>query len=198
MKFFSRDKLKVRSEFTDDEVKFYIDYNNIKNEDFTVKLLKEMISGKTCFVIVDTKLTYKEPKKDYDVILDELITEIEALSIKYKKIVVKTDEDMKIFGMPMRIDSKKKHKEYILGFIIDLAELKQIKHILNIFNVYYYLYNSEYCKEDLLDKLQRDYDKELSDELKYEIFDCNFNKHLAILGRSEEYDTINNIINKLK
>lgn len=199
MKFFSKNKLKIKSEFVDEKIRFYIDYNSIKDtQNFTAELLKEITDGDNCFAIIDTRLAYKEPKKDYNAILDKLIEEFEVFNIKYKKIVVKKESDIKIFGMPIKMDSTKKHKEYIIGFIITIERLKQIKEILNNFNIHYYIYSGECNLENLLEELNSDYDEELNDKLKYNIFDCDFNKQLSIQANPEDLETLDKVICELK
>ena len=199
MKFFNRDKLKVRSQIVDDGTKLYIDYNRLSKSqeivDFKLKLFKEIVGRKLCLGIIDTNLMYRNKDLNKDKIMNELEQLFIKLSINYKKITSKDTDSIGVFGVPIKIDTKNRHNGYIMAFICTLENYEKIISIINEYNINCYVQKDDIDKQDLLNKIDLNYDEE---DFIYQIYNDNFTKSIVIYSKNQDpnfafqiVDTIN-------
>lgn len=199
MKVFNKGKLKVKSELKDDDARFYIDYYRVNEEDdFKIRLLKEIIGSSLCLAIVDTKLAYKKITSEKDM-PDRLIGLLENLNIEYKKIEVKVNPSVTVFGAAFKMNSTEKSREYIIGFTINSENLMEMKDIIDNYNIRYYVSNDYTNKDGVLSKIRvyyEDEDKMVCD-FKYNIFDNNTSKNMVVYCMKENSQIVDSIIESI-
>lgn len=198
MKFFNNNKLKVRSEVVGDGSKLYIDYNALREiqsiNDFKLKLFKEIVGSKSCIGIIDTNLMYMKKNLDKDKIMDKLEQLFSNLSINYKKILTKDTNDMAVFGVPIKLDSKKSHNGYIMAFICSLKNYEKIISIINEYNINCYVQKNDIDKNDLLAKINLNYDEE---DFIYQIYNDNFIKSIVIYSKNQDPDFASQVVDDI-
>lgn len=201
MNIFSKKKLKISRQSTKNHTKFCIDYYYLeKSNDFKIKIFEELFNKNTCLTIVDTNLSYLQSQTGKDELENNLITLLNSLNIKYKKLIVKPSSNGSGLKSLLNSRAKDKGKEYIIGFVVSKKDLETIEPIIKTYNTHYYIDSSELNEEELLEQVEVYYHDEddLLDEFAYNIFDCNSVKNLVINSRNEDTEFVNSIVTKLE
>ena len=200
MNFFNKTKLKAKISVELDKLKFCINYYNVKNSDnLKASFLKELMGQNFCLVTLNTNMLYENESKDFGGIVNGLISELDKHNIIYCKKLVNSENDMKILGVNINIDSKKKHKAYMVGFVINFENFEDIQGFINNYTLHYYISRNNKSGDELLRKFELNYfnEGELSDGFDYDVLDSNFIKQLVIYSTKEGSDLVSNIIDRV-
>lgn len=199
MFLFGRNKLKIKSKENKGRSKTFIEYYDIKEKDsFKEKVLKELIGNNLCLGVISSKLLYLDKNKDSKETFDEIIDKLEFAKISYKKIEMRKNSEVAMFGLTVKKGSDKKHKDYIIGFVINKDNFNRIEKYINNLNIYYFIDNTNLSEEDLFQNLGENYEDldEIGKDFYLEIFDNTFINKLVISSKNELAMEIKEIANK--
>ena len=200
MNFFNKTKFKAKISVELDKLKFCINYYNVKNSDnLKASFLKELMAENFCLVTLNTNMLYENESKDFEDLVNGLIAELDKHNINYCKKSVNSENDMKILGVNINIDSKKKRKAYMVGFVINLESFEAIQSFINSYTLHYYISRNTLSSEELLRKFELNYfnDEELVADFDYDVLDSNFIKQLVIYSNKEGADLVSGIIDRV-
>src|SRR5690348_16578563 len=120
MFFFNRNKLKVKSENIENDLKVTVGYYNLQSQrDFRSAFLKDIIGSNKALSVLNTRLIQREPGSEEVINIDDILNLLEESKIQYEKITFKPDEDVSIMGLNIKMDAKKRKKDHMIGFVID-------------------------------------------------------------------------------
>ena len=199
MFLFGKNKLKVKSKEIKGRSKTFIEYYDIKEKDtFKEKVLKELIGNNICLGVISSKLLYLDKTKDSKETFDEIIDKLELGKIDYKKIEMRKNSEVAMFGLTVKKGSDKKHKDYIIGFVINKENFSIIQNYINNLNIYYFIDNTGLSGEDLFQNLGENYEDldEIGKDFYLEIFDNTFINKLVVSSKIELATGIKEIANK--
>ena len=199
MFLFGKNKLKIKSKEHEGRSKIFIEYYDIKEKDaFKVRVLKELIGNNICLGVISSKLLYLDKQKDSKETFDEIIDKLELAKIAYKKIEMMKTSEVDMFGLTVKKGSDKKHKDYIIGFVINKDNFSMIEKYINNLNIYYFIDNTGLSEEDLFQNLGENYEDldEIGKDFYLEIFNNSFINKLVISSKNELAIEIKEIANK--
>lgn len=199
MFLFGKNKLKIKSKVHEGRSKTFIEYYDIKEKDaFKVKVLNELIGNNICLGVVSSKLLYLDKQKDSKETFEEIIDKLEATTIAYKKIEIRKDSEVAMFGLTVKKGSGKKHKDYIIGIVINKDNFNMIEKYINNLNMYYFIDNTGLSEEALFQNLGENYEDldEIGKDFYLEIFDNTFINKLVVSSKIELAAEIKEIANK--
>ncbi|MBL4935890.1 hypothetical protein JK636_08970 [Clostridium sp. YIM B02515] len=191
MKFFNKNKLRIKKEIIKEKVKFYIDYSNLKDKfEFKNKLLTDFINKENCLLIIDSKLQQKGINQEET--SDKLEGCLIGSNIIYKKIEDRASDSVSVLGVSVKLDNKNRPKNYIIAFIISDKDLYKVETIIKKYNSHFYIGFINESLEDII-KLYKN-DDDFSEKFKYTIFDNNSLESMAVLSEIEDLDRTKDII----
>lgn len=199
MFLFGGKKLKVRSEEHEDGGKIFVEYYGIKQKDvFKVKVLNELVGDNLCLGVLDSRLSYFAIQERSPITFTEIIEYFNSANISYKKIEIKKIPEVSMFGVTIKKGSKKTDRHYVIGFILNKDNINRIEEYVNKFNVYYFIDRTGLNEDDLLQKLEENYEEvdEMGKDFYCRIFNNNFSGQLVISSGSEPVAEIEQIVNK--
>lgn len=199
MFLFGNNKLKIKSKEKEGRLKTFIEYYNIKEKDaFKVKVLNELIGNNICLGVISSKLLYLDKQKDSKETFEEIIDKLESAKIAYKKIEIRKNSEVAMFGLTVKKGSDKKHKDYIVGFVVNKHNFNMIEKYINNLNMYYFIDNTDISEEALFQNLGENYEDldEIGKDFYLEIFDNTFINKLVISSKIELAVEIKEIANK--
>lgn len=199
MFLFDRNKLKMKSEEDEDGIKTFIEYHGIKQKDsFKEKVLNELIGGSLCLVVLDSRLLYFGNEEKPKITFEDIIKSLDSSRVAYKKIEIKKIPEVSMFGLTVKKGSKKTDKDYVIGFILNKDNFNMVKEYINKFNMYYFIDNAGLGEENLLQKLEENYEEidEMGRGFYCQIFNNNFTHRLVVFSGNEEADEIKGTVNK--
>ena len=199
MFLFGKNKLKIKSKEHQGRSKTFIEYYDIKEKDaFKVKVLNELIGNNLCLGVISSKLLYLDKQKDSKETFDEIIDKLESAKIAYKKIEMRKNSEVAMFGLTVKKGSDKKHKDYIIGLVVNKDNFNNIEKYINNLNRYYFIDNTGLSEQDLLQNLGENYEDldEIGKDFYLEIFDNTFINKLVISSKIELATEIKEIANK--
>ena len=197
MFLFGRNKIKVRSEESEDGAKTFIEYYGIKQKNvFKVKVLNELIGDNFCLGVLDSRILYSQ--EELSITFRKLMEYLDSARIAYKKFEIKKIPEVSMFGMTIKKGAKKTDKDYIVGFSANKDNIKEIEEYMNKYNVYYFIDKLGLSEEALLQKLAENYEDvdEMNKDFYCQIFDNNFSGQLVILSESDQATEIKKLVNK--
>lgn len=196
MGIFNKSSLKMRSESSQNNTRYYIDYHKQKDMDLFVSgLLGKISSGENYFAVIDTKMMYRT-NGSTDEKLARLMYSLNNLGMKYKELSLESDGKISLFGASINLSDKRKTRDTLLGIIIDAENIHPIKQLLNNYCIYYYTgRNKEISNDELLIKFEEtsNVDK-LKAYFDYEIFDSFFIKQITINTKNQNSQFVKQII----
>lgn len=199
MFLFGKNKLKIKSKEHEGMSKTFIEYYDIKEKDtFKVKVLNELIGNNICLGVISSKLLYLDKHKDSKETFEEIIDKLTSAKIAYKKIEMRKNSEVAMFGLTVKKGSEKKHKDYIVGFVVNKDNFNIIEKYINNLNMYYFIDNTGFREEDLFQNLEENYEDldEIGKDFHLEIFDNTFINKLVISSKNELVTEIKEIANK--
>lgn len=199
MFLFGKNKLKIKSKEHEGMSKTFIEYYDIKEKDtFKVKVLNELIGNNICLGVISSKLLYLDKHKDSKETFEEIIDKLTSAKIAYKKIEMRKNSEVAMFGLTVKKGSEKKHKDYIVGFVVNKDNFNMIEKYINNLNMYYFIDNTGFSEEDLFQNLEENYEDldEIGKDFHLEIFDNTFINKLVISSKNELVTEIKEIANK--
>lgn len=199
MFLFGKNKLKIKSKEHEGMSKTFIEYYDIKEKDtFKVKVLNELIGNNICLGVISSKLLYLDKHKDSKETFEEIIDKLTSAKIAYKKIEMRKNSEVAMFGLTVKKGSEKKHKDYIVGFVVNKDNFNIIEKYINNLNMYYFIDNTGFSEEDLFQNLEENYEDldEIGKDFHLEIFDNTFINKLVISSKNELVTEIKEIANK--
>ena len=103
-----------------------------------------------------------------------------------------------MFGLTVKKGSDKKHKDYIIGFVVNKDNFNMIEKYINNLNMYYFIDNTGFSEEELFQNLGENYEDldEIGKDFYLEIFDNTFINKLVISSKIELATEIKEIANK--
>ncbi|WP_160687035.1 hypothetical protein [Clostridium sp. C2-6-12] len=199
MFLFGKNKLKIKSKEREGRAQTFIEYYDIKEKEaFKEKVLKELMSNNLCLGVISSKLLYLDKTKDSKETFDEIIDKLESAKITYKKIEIRKNSEVAMFGLTVKKGSDKKHKDYIVGFVVNKDNFNMIEKYINNLNMYYFIDNTGLSEEDFFHNLGKNYEDldEIGKDFYLEIFDNTFINKLVISSKIELAREIKEIANK--
>lgn len=199
MFLFGKNKLKIKSKEHEGRSKIFIEYYDIKEKEaFKEKVLKALIGDNLCLGVISSKLLYLEKDKNSKETFDEIIDKLESAKIAYKKIETRKNSEVAMFGLTVKKGSDKKHKDYIIGFVVNKDNFNMIEKYINNLNIYYFIDNTNLSDEELFQNLGENYEDldEIGKDFYLEIFDNSFINKLVISSKIELATEIKEIANK--
>lgn len=200
MSFFSNNKFKVKTTIKLDKVMFCINYFRVKDSDnFKSRLLQKLISHGHCLVSINTSLLCLNERKDIEGMVNTLIDSLDKLSINYRKEVVYTDNDLKLFGFSVNVSEVNTHKDYIIFFTINFDKLEAIQSIVTRYTLHYYISNNDKREDELINKFDSNYlnEEKLKTYFDYDVLDNNSIKQLVIYTNKKDSSFVSDIITKI-
>lgn len=199
MFLFGNNKLKIKSKEKEGRLKTFIEYYNIKEKDaFKVKVLNELIGNNICLGVISSKLLYLDKEKNSKETFAEIIDKLESAKIAYKKIEMRKNSEVAMFGLTVKKGSDKKHKDYIIGFVVNKDNFNMIEKYISNLNMYYFIDNTGLNEEALFQNLGENYEDldEIGKDFSLEIFDNTFINKIVISSKIELATEIKEIANK--
>lgn len=199
MGLFGGSRIKVRKDSQEEESIFFLDYNKFKESSrLKSEILKNLIGGNRYFAVVDTTLSRAEEKQPDDKEAEELINFFEEHKIKYNKVVIKSDAQISLLGISLKLNSKEKVNSYIIGFILSADQLEIVQVMTDKYNAYYYAVSEGADDEKLLDEFKeiRGDREELDKRYGYYVYYDDYIKMIRISTHKENEAHIEQVINK--
>jgi hypothetical protein len=199
MRFFNKSTVKLRKEVKDDKFNYYIDYSKQKeSENFKRKLLYRIIDSNLCMVVMNTKMFYKNPKDDYQSVLNDVIALLEGLDVTYKKILYKKSADDTIMGVKVKVEVSEKQRDFALGFITSYENLEKLMTLISKYNLYFCVADPQSSEGELIGRFEENYDdiENLNQYFNCCIFDNSAIGQITIFSQSEINEMVKSLISE--
>lgn len=140
-----RHKIKIRREDQGDNRLIILDYHRAGSpQDFLIDILRAFVGQNRSIAVIDTELSYNEPKSSENT--KELYRYLEEQKLLYKDVIVVSDYQGRYMGIPITTDQIKS-KFYKIAILLTQEDILPFLE-MNKYNTHYYIgLNSEYPLE---------------------------------------------------
>lgn len=192
-------KLRIRKETEGDFVHIFANYYRLrKKTGIRAKIIKDLAGKGSCLMVVDTAYTIKGNHTDLEKDIQNLIDLLDRESIRYEKIITTSNASINMLGLMIKLNEKRKEKNYIIGLVLASDELYKVESIIDKFNAFFYIDFSNPDPEELIEKLKsaRGQMDELNNLFEYSIFNDNFTCQFRVNTKDDRADTAEEILGK--
>lgn len=201
MGLFDSSKLRVKKEMDGGSVHMFVNYYKLRNEKgLKFNLIRDLIGGNRCLVVIDTNFIIRNNKTDKAKGIQNLTEFLDKQSIRYDKIITTSDANFNIMGFMVKLNDSKKEKNYIVGFAVSADEFPRLESIIDKFNAFYYVDLSHSSPEELMDKFNvtHGHMDELSNLFEYSIFNVNFTYQIRINMKEDKVGSVEDVIQRYR
>ncbi|MGB4658896.1 MAG: hypothetical protein WBI07_06945 [Mobilitalea sp.] len=196
---FGVNRIKVKKEISEDNVKFFVDYfKSKKPKEFVIELMKDLIGEKYFLLVIDTKLSYNKLKVSAESELKELTERLDEQAISYRQVTTKSDSTRNALGLPLNFGKEDKIKNYVVGLVVAAEDYNKISSILVKHNALCYILSETVIPEEALeqfDKINGDTD-ELNEMFGSYIYVDSYFSHVNIITEKSKSAFIEEILQK--
>lgn len=199
MGLFGGSRIKLRKDSQEEESIFFLDYNKFKESSrLKTEILKNLIGENRYLAVVDTTLSRAEEKQSDDKEAEELIGFFEEHKIKYNKVLIKSDAQISLLGISLKLNNKKKVNSYIIGFILLADQMEMIQVMTDKYNAHYYAVVEAVDDEKLLDEFHeiKGDREELDKKYGYYAYYDDYIKVIRIQTNKENEPFVEQVVNK--
>ena len=151
MSVFNTKKVIVKKVENQDKISFFINYSKVKkHNDFVTECMQKFNSDYDLFVVINSNIFYNDPKLKMQDRVNLIKEELDAKEIRYQEIVTKKDNEMKVFGIPVK--RPEMVNSYQIGIILSPGEFQKIEGIVENINYFCYINCDQIEKEEMFHK----------------------------------------------
>ncbi len=178
MGIFQGKKIKLDKVNKEGGNQYFIDYDKLKEPDgFLFGFMQNFIENKNSLFVIDTDNFYVKKQVQIENSINELKKELESQEIPYEEVIIKKDDDNKIFGV--KLQSSKKVNSYKLGLAVTPDQIGKVTGLVKNYNLFCFIPSDIMDTEELMDRflsVRGNYD-DLNDLYEYDLFnDCFFHR----------------------
>lgn len=199
MGLFGGSRIKLRKDSQKEESIFFLDYIKFKEASILKsEILKNVIGGNLYLAVVDTTLSRTKEKENDEKEAEELIRFLEEHKIIYKKVVFKSDAQVSLLGVTLKLNSKEKVNSYMIGFILSADQLEEVQVMTDKYNTCFYAATEGADGAQLLDEFYeiRGDREELDKRYGYYVYYDDFIGIIRIRTNKEKEAYIEQVIHK--
>jgi hypothetical protein len=199
MSLFQKNKISIKKETQEDRTNIFVDYHKLKQpKEFVSVMIHELIGVNRCLVVIDTSFAYINAGLDIEKEIKILTKLLDDQSISYRRLITKSDSNATVLGVPIKLSSKKKVLNYLIGFVITTDDFDKLETMSDKFNVFYYSILPDTDTEVLLDKFYSDHGEmdELKEMCDLNIYNDNFFSRMRIDQQTNKINPIEQVLQK--